>query len=247
MNGNSSRMMRLHRGITLRPSEVDEVRRKILETGLSWEDSAHSRIEMIDLRDRLDELFQKRDLNRDDTLPRRRVQTYHGESNELIGGFPVICACGDKFSASFYACRHNFYPNAGKTEPVLVTFTAPLEDVFLDGRDWLYSIFGRIRSQSQIETVVPFVGPAIRRYLIRAIETSDYDVRCALCELAIQDTKVVLDHGRNTKIIGGRGGTVFRSAFQVRSPIPPERIVSVSSANAYSFIPDMRLSDFLCD
>jgi hypothetical protein len=245
MNSESSQIMTLHRGIAVSPSEVREIRDRILQIGLRSEDSPHSKIEVFNLRPRIDELFSKQNLSREDTQPRRWVTTERGGYSQLCGGFPVICASGDELGASYYACKHNTSEASGKTEPLLITFQAPLEDVFIDGRDWLYWVFERARSEDAIESVVPLVGPKIRRYLRRALESEEHDFRCALCELAMQDLDVVLAHSRNKTILGGRGGTVFRSAFEVRAPVPPDRIVSVSSPSHRSFIPEVNLRDLL--
>ena len=54
----------------------------------------------------------------------------------------------------------------------------------------------------------------------------------ALCELAMQDTEVVLSHADNSLVIGGRWRTRFKSAFVVKGPVYPEQILTVGNATA---------------
>ena len=71
-------------------------------------------------------------------------------------------------------------------------------------------------------------GPAVLRYVDRAWQTDDQQQRIGLCKLAVQDDDVIAAHARNRTVIGGRYGTRFCSAFLVRAPVAPSRIVDVS-------------------
>jgi hypothetical protein len=48
-----------------------------------------------------------------------------------------------------------------------------------------------------------------------------------MCDLAIQDEGVISSHAKNEIIIGGRYGTVFKSAFFVKTPIVPSNILEI--------------------
>ena len=50
-----------------------------------------------------------------------------------------VCACADKTSALFYACKKNV--TASDTASLLITFEANISDVIVDGRDFLYTLF----------------------------------------------------------------------------------------------------------
>lgn len=69
-------------------------------------------------------------------------------------------------------------------------------------------------------------GDGIERYFERCVLSDDQGVRIAMGNLAAFDEKVVLSHSKNTKVIGGRHGTQFCSAFFVQAPVAAPEIDS---------------------
>jgi hypothetical protein len=149
------------------------------------------------------------------------------------GGSRAICACGDRLGAIYYAARHNLDPKRGKDCSLVITFDAEVEEVAVDSRDFLCPVFQGWDRQSSSrllrkrQMLVETYGPAIGPYFDAAADTGDQRRRVALCMVASVDVDVVKGHLRNRALIGGRHGTIFSSAFLVRSPIRPEAIRAV--------------------
>ena len=139
----------------------------------------------------------------------------------------AVCACGTLEGAAYYAWQHNLYGMDDK--PILIEFEANLDQVRIDGRDFLYSVFQRgdpERARSVLESIY---GNKILTYVDLAWASQDQGKRIALCDLATLDPDVVLAHYANRTTIRGRYGTTFESAFTVAYPIQPKDIVCVGS------------------
>jgi len=203
--------MRFYRGITVSASVADFTIETIPKRGLqpgdgNWTMVAH------DLKPRLIELWNRQILTTADTRP-----------NE--DGPPWVCACAEPQGATYYAIKHN------KTDkhdvPLMITFIADPTDVVVDGRDFLYTLFQLgVPEKARLVAEQTF-GKRILRYVDRAWSTEDQGQRVALCDLAVQDVEVIQAHAKNRNVILGRYNTLFRSAFFVRTPVPPEHIEKV--------------------
>jgi len=168
-------------------------------------------------------------------------------------GVETVCACGDRDSALYYACIHN--RTATNDTPVLIEFEALIEDIWVDGRDFLYTVlqFWDRKSHQQeqkrkVEKILTKVfGEGIIPYLEKVFRTYDFDRRIALVDLTINDHRVIESHFRNRYWIRGRFGTLFKSAFLVRSPILPSQILSIQVAKTHFIQPAkfFDLSDIL--
>lgn len=236
--------MRMYRGISVSGGEFEQVCADIRANGLRLTSDAMWTFEAVDLRSRIEDLLDKPDLSTDDTQPSRWVGTPTGGQRVLTGAFPVVCACGDELGATYYAIRHN--RSDDKISPVLITFEADLSGLHIDGRDFLYNfVFQMGHSEGQRRCALEMFGPALARYLDRAWQRNDTQYRIALCDLAVQDPDVIEKHHANTVVIGGRYGTIFRSAFFVRLPIGPESILAVAPPRAMRFEPDITRETFL--
>jgi len=199
------------------------------------------------VRRRIDALFNKPNLTFEDVVE---------------DAWPAATfACGTEFGAKYYACMHNYSRDESRPGepppdyPIMVEFTAPIDEVYVDSRDFLCTAFqfsaenpghGR-RQQADILTQV--FGPAIRRYFSAAARNpTDYAI--GMCNLAAMDEDVLKAHLANTKVIRGRHKTRFKSAFFVKAPIPPERIVQVRKPRLQKkdiiglMKPDIELRDF---
>lgn len=157
----------------------------------------------------------------------------------------VVCACGEMDGAYYYACKHN--RSAENDTPIMVEFEAPLTDLAVDGRDFLYPIFQSGNPEAAREVLQDAFGAAILRYADNAWSSKDQGKRIALCDLAIHDRAVIEAHHGNKAVIAGRHGTVFRNAFTVVCPVPPKRIRSVMavSSNFVLSRPDFFLRELI--
>lgn len=237
----------LHRGISVPASEAESIRQRILRDGLQG-DEGQWNIQVTDVRDRLPRLLAKPDLSTDDTCPSKWVSTPQGGYLQYLEAFRTVCAA-DPLGASYYARVHN--AKRGESQVSLVIrFRAPLSDVFVDGRDFLYSCFqfwdslGTTRRPAQRALLCSSFGPAVGRYFDLACSSPEHRYRIAVCDLAGQDVDVVRAHARSKIVLGGRYGTIFRSAFHVRLPVAADRIESVEPARAFSFTPRVTYADF---
>jgi len=221
----------LFRGITVPADNAEIVRREILTEGIRGDEGSWN-IEIVDLKDRLQILYDKADLTTNDTRPSRTVQDGRGWHIETIDGFRIICACGDESGASYYALDHNRHPQKDEIS-FIIKFVVPLSDVYIDGKDFLYTCFqfwdrkGTGIFASQSETLSKLFGKTILKYFEKAASTDDQKYRVAMCDLACQDDQIISDHAKNKIIIKGRYNTTFCSAFFVKSPIAAARILSV--------------------
>lgn len=156
---------------------------------------------------------------------------------------PAICACGDEEGAAHYAWRHNRH---GEDDtPVMVSFEAPMDDVAVDGRDFLYVAFQLGVPDRARDVLTRVFGPRVLRYAERAWERKDGQYDIAMCDLATLDPEVIAAHHANRTVVAGRHRTVFRSAFTVRMPVEPGRILHVWSPQVAPrpTIPEVNLDD----
>lgn len=214
--------MRFYRGIAVPADEATGTIADIRQNGLQVRDAGWRMIAQ-DLKPHLDRLWSLPsiepsdvDLVPSDEIPHR------------------ICACADKTSALFYACKKNV--TATDTASILVAFDADIAGVTVDGRDLLYAAF-QIGDPGRARPIVErLFGRPILRYAERAWATESDDQRIAICHLAVQDDDVIRAHAQNATVISGRYGTEFCSAFLVRMPIAADQIVSVEQVSAKDFI-----------
>jgi hypothetical protein len=124
----------------------------------------------------------------------------------------------------------------------LISFDANLQDVIIDGRDFLYTLFQLGDPQRARPIAERVYGQKILQYLDRAWATMDGDQRIAMCDLATQDNDLVRAHAKNKAVISGRYGTRFRTAFMVQTPVPAERINSVDTIEGQARMPDAEIT-----
>lgn len=233
-------MMRMYRGLTVAEADTAIVHQQILREGLTLSPRASWRPHIVDLRPRLAELLDKPDLTTADTRPSREVDDQHLGPT---GGMDAVCACGEDLGATYYAIKHN--RTGDKTSPLLVTFDVDPNQVQIDGRDFLYNfVFQFGQTPGQRAAALSLFGEALSPYLDRAWRSDQMNYRIAICDLAVQDPDVVTAHYANRTVIGGRFGTIFRSAFFVAVPVPPAQIVSVTVPQPRPFVPQMTIDRF---
>jgi hypothetical protein len=164
-----------------------------------------------DLKPMLEQIWQLPVITLADTRPQRPRPSW-------------VCACGDEAGAMYYACQRN--RSQENNTPILIAFEADPTDMIVDGRDFLYTLFQNGNPDRARPAAELLFGNAILRYVDRAWSTSDTP-RIAICDLAVQDDAVVSAHATNRVVIGGRYQTRFCSAFFVKVPVPPVRIIDV--------------------
>jgi hypothetical protein len=220
--------MRFHRGIAVPSAAADEVVNKIRSQGLQpgegwWKMLA------ADLKPRLEEIWRLRAITLADTRPDGDNPTW-------------ICACAEEQGALYYACMHNKYKE--NDTPIVVAFDAPVRDVIVDGRDFLYRVFQLGDPERSRPVIERLFGAAVLKYADRAW-AADIDQKIPICDLAVQDDAVVEAHAANQAVIAGRHWTRFRSAFFVRTPIAAERVLDVRIVGGEFELPepDISLSD----
>jgi hypothetical protein len=206
-------LLDLYRGIAVSAADRDCVTTEVLTAGIRHSPQARYDFFLYPLRGRLAELRSKADLNLEDTRA------------ELSD--PAVCACGDEEGAAYYALKHN--RSSDHPVPLIVKFQAEPNDLCVDGRDFLYTVFQSGYSKPRSQAIERLFGAAAVSYASQAWASDDQIYRIAMCDLACQDTDVILQHHRNPIVIGGRYRTVFKSAFFVKCPVPPARVVRVWS------------------
>lgn len=258
--------LKLYRGITVSENEVDLVIQDIKTNGLYQnEKQPWGGFIWKNIKKEITTLYKKEDLTRDDTssssvwIGKKTKKEYKnwqeapssesGGYTEYIEGENSICFA-DKIGAEYYATQHNF--SKEKNTPLLITLDLDIENIAIDGRDFLYTVFGFIdpkdieKTKRQTKKMKTIFGAKIEKYIEKIIEHPNSD-KFAICDLVICDDEIIIDHSRNTEIIGGRYGTIFKSAFFGKTPIPPEKIQTVEILKKYIPIknPTITLNDIL--
>jgi hypothetical protein len=233
------RTLTLHRGIAVPQGEAERVVEEIRASGMSGSEGTwRFRIpDIADVRRRLDVLFTKSDLTRNDIF--------------TATPFNGLCACGVPTGAAYHPCRRNSAAN-GNYHPIMIEFTADVVDICVDARDFLCAAFqlwdrkSEVHRTSQSEVLRDLFGTAITRYFAASCRSSDPTYRIGMCNLAAFDSEVVEAHFANTKVIGGRYGTRFSSAFFVKAPVCASRIKRVyTPSSAADAAIDISLRDFI--
>jgi hypothetical protein len=248
--------LKLYRGITVSENDVDLVIHDIKTNGLYQSENQHwAGFIWKNIKSELNALYNKQDLTRNDTFPasvwigkktkkvyknwQEAPQSENGGHREYVEGELSICFA-DKLGAEYYATQHNVFKE--KIIPLLITLELDLENIAIDGRDFLYTVFGSIdpkdfkKTKRQTEKLKNIFGKKIEKYIEKLI-THPNSEKTAICDLVICDDEIIIEHSRNTEIIGGRYGTVFKSAFFGKTPITGDKIKNVEIIKEHIFIP----------
>ena len=231
-------ILRLHRGITVKPGDVEAVVASTRIKGLRGDEGG--RVTAADVgavRARFHQLRKERNTTCDILF------------QETV---PGVFACGNPVGAKYYACKHNYYAKVGRTSPIVITFDAPLSHVYVDSRDFLCTAFqlwdqvSFARVDEQREVLATLFGGAVLPYFAEAAATKDQTRRIYLCNLAALDPAVVEAHYANDVLFTGRFRTTVKSAFVVQAPLAPGDIVNVYEPEGYDTpLPQMTLDLFL--
>lgn len=207
----------LYRGIAVPQDEGSDLVTRIRRNGIDGSEGQwrFALPDIANVRAQLEVLFAKESLTKSDVFSKT---PYNG-----------ICACGSTFGAEHYALRHNFVAGE-KDQPIVIEFTAPLDDVYVDSRDFLctaFQLWDRAPQNSnhrQTAILRELFGDAVVRYFEASCGSEEQAYRIGMCNLAAIDPKVVEAHLANNKVIEGRFGTQFCSAFFVKTPIVAGRV-----------------------
>jgi hypothetical protein len=131
--------------------------------------------------------------------------------------------------------------------PIIIEFEAELEQVAIDGKDCLYTVFQMGDPARTGKFLRAAFGEKGLAYAERAWQTENQRTRIALCDLTIHDPEVVAAHHLNVLVIAGRYRTVFRSAFTLALPILTKDIINVWVPEERPYMPnaDVYLADLL--
>ena len=243
--------LRLYRGITVSEKEADSIIEDIKLNGLDHNaNQIWGSFVWKNLKNNLDILYQKEDLKRDDTeADSIWVKTKDGGHREYTEGEKSI-SFADKQGAENYATRRNVTDE--HTVPLLITVDLELDNIAIDPRDFLYTVFGFIdpndstKTKRQTEKLKLLFGCKIEKYVEKIIKHPKSD-RLAIFDLAINDNEIIIEHSKNQMIIGGRYNTTFKSAFFGKVPIRSNQIIEVNRlTNNYTLHdPEITLDDIL--
>lgn len=243
--------LRLYRGITVSDKETDSIIDDIKTNGLDQnEKQSWDGFIWKNLKKDIDALYQKEDLKRADTAPASKwVKTKDGGHIEYIEGEKSICFA-DKTGAEYYAIKHNV--TKCHTAPLLITVDIEIENIVIDGRDFLYTVFSLLnpkdlaKTKRQSNKLKGLYGNKIEYYIEKIIKHPNSE-KNAICDLVIFDNEIIIEHYTNKKVIGGRFNTIFKSAFCGKVPILPNQIINVERLPNVgpSIHPDIILNDIL--
>jgi hypothetical protein len=139
---------------------------------------------------------------------------------------PLTYACGDFEGAARYALRE-------RGVPVVITFEIALEEVMIDGKDFLYTVFqlwdrdGTSHRDRVRENLSTLFGPAMTGWFDRACRETDTMARIGLCDLAVHDLAAIDRHYANRTDIAGRHNRLFRSSFGLPASLDPAAILDM--------------------
>ena len=238
--------MKLYRGITVAENEVDLVINDIKTNGLYQNENQNWRgFWWKNIKNELNTLYNKEDLANKDTslssvwIGNKTKKVYknideapsseNGGHRRIIEGEHSKCFA-DKMGAEYYATQHNL--TREKKIPLIITLDLDLENIAIDGRDFLYLAFRLIdpkdyvKTKSRTKKLKKIFGNKIEKYIEKLIIHPNSE-KSAICDLIICDDEIIIDHSKNKEIIGGLNGTIFKSAFFGKIPISPEKIQNV--------------------
>jgi hypothetical protein len=143
---------------------------------------------------------------------------------------PLTYSCGDFEGAARYALR-------GSGIPFVITFEIALEDVIIDGKDFLYTVFqlwdrhGSSHRDRIRENLSSLFGPTMLGWFDLACRESDSG-RIGLCDLAVHDLAAIKHHHANRIDIAGRIDRVFHSSFALPATLGPAAILDIKEVGA---------------
>ena len=243
--------LRLYRGITVSESEAEMIIQEIKTNGIYQNDKQQwGGFIWKNLKSKISTLYYKEDLTRKDTEPASQwIERKNGGHLEYTEGELSICFA-DKLGAVYYATKHNVTKE--HTVPLLITVDIAIDNLAIDGRDFLYTVFGYMdtnnlkKTKRQTKILKLLYGEKMEYYIEKIIKHPKSE-KYAICDLAIIDNEIIIGHSKNQLIIRGRNNTTFKSAFWGKVPIPNNQVINVERLTNIStkFIPQITLDEIL--
>jgi hypothetical protein len=228
----------LYRGLTVSRNDVNPVIESIKRDGINEiHPSSQWNLKGISLKERLNELYEKKDLKYEETIPRSElVQVSKTRSTRIFYDADDLIYFGDKETALFYATHHAV--SGDKNVPLIIEANIGINNIRIDGKDFLNSLFTNLdplnpEHQNRIDALIDIYGEKIKFYIDKKINHLESD-DSAVNELLKQDNEIILAHYQNTHIINGRAQTVFSQSYAVKLPIEPSSIVDVYEVDTKS-------------
>lgn len=153
---------------------------------------------------------------------------------------PFVFATADINTAAFYAHRSK----GNNKIPLVVEFEVPMDQVYIDGRDFMINMLQSIDRGSEIalnlktESLIALYGENVRYYINKCLETSDTLERIKIGNLACFDRSLVEHHLKNNILIEGRFNTYFKSAINAQPPFTVINIIENPILN-FSQVPEI--------
>ena len=217
----------LYRGLRVSAEEAAEVIAMIQNDGLHISDKQEwPGFIWKNLRGNLETLFENPELKMVETRP---------SPNSPDGELSLCFA--DRLGAEYYAIKHGSH--AEKVVPILIKAVVDMNDISIDGRDFLANALGLMdvddaaKMERQTQTLIKIYGPKIVRYIDKIKRHPDAE-RMAILDLVSNDNDIILAHSKNTEVIQGRFGTNFRCAFFCKVPIYKNKILDVQVIEGFS-------------
>lgn len=249
--------LKLYRGIAVPTTESDAVVDGIKRQGLHFSDQQYyGKFIWKDLKPNLKELFDKPDLITEDTRPATvRVETARGWHLEPIEGEQGVCFA-DKGTAERYALVTN--RTKEKDESILISAEVEINDVVIDGRDFLYTVFGNLNTDNSTarhraeRVLVAAYGSGIRRYIEKYLDGDAMKRKVdsiAICDLVVNDLEIIEHHFNSKLVLEGRFRTIFKSSFMVKMPLSTGHIVAVEriSEATHHLVPIVNVYNIVSD
>lgn len=232
-----SKKLILYRGITVSEAESDSVIEDIKNNGLYATDKQRYIMKFWkDLRKSINALYDEEDLKIEHTRPPDLEVEEYTCFADIIG-------------AKYYATKHNITKT--QTVPILITLELDIENICIDGRDFLSKVFSLIdfkdteKTLRQTEKLKFLFGNKIEKYVDKGLKHPKSE-KMAIYDLTLCDEDIIMDHSKNSEIIGGLYNTTFKSSFFGKIPIAPETILSVEkfNGNFHTPRPTVTLEEF---
>ena len=222
-----NKRLRLYRGISVNENDVEDVINDIKTNGVYQSPKQRFTGVWKDVRSVCKDLFLIENLSSDMTSP---LSLLNNETEINVDEHIGSCFA-DNLGAVDYATKRNI--TGDKTIPLLISVDVDINDVAIDGRDFLYSAFRRLNDENifnQTRILKDIFGPKIEYYIEKVIKNPQSD-RYAICDLVICDNDIIYYHYNNQSLINGRYKTMFKSAFFVKTPIETKDVISVEIVN----------------
>jgi hypothetical protein len=203
-----------------------------------------------DLKPFLNQLYTLQNLSSEQTQCKSIwVETKNGGHSQYMEGFETTYF-GDYTCAQFYAFRPSL--SSEHIVPLIIEAELNIDEIFIDANDFLYTVFNflepdnKLKIKRQIETLKKIYGKKIEKYVEKVINHPKSD-RYAICDLARCDNEIILAHTKNTEVIEGRMGVIFKTAILAKTPIKPSAIIKIDKLenNEYFVKPSITLNSIL--